>query len=93
MTYDAHAIYFIIGAKSLQEHSSMLRFIQFFINDKSVEADHLLIVVLTQFVSFSLIGRPTDDSQVVHDEYIGSSQKASMVAFKDARKYREYKSL
>ncbi|GGB45883.1 DUF3870 domain-containing protein [Virgibacillus dakarensis] len=101
--YNQKTIYVIGDAKSPQNNPITKKYSQFFLalvidvtSDEIVDSECSSTIQLTnQFVRSLFIGRKVDDDKVEEDirkRYLGSSQKALIVAFYDAKnKYEQAK--
>jgi hypothetical protein len=99
MTFDENAIYIVGNAKSSQNNPITQLYGQFFLGFVVEKASGKILAcgisatisVTSDFVSSLFVGRSLLDEaesvkKLVENRYFGSSQKAILVAFKDAQK-------
>ncbi|RYM06297.1 DUF3870 domain-containing protein [Sporolactobacillus sp. THM7-7] len=95
--YNRDTIFIIGDSKASQKNPITLRFHQFFLglivdrtNGRIVDAECSATIQLTvQFIRTIFVGRFINDPEIIEEieqRYFGSSQKALIVAYQDARK-------
>lgn len=101
--YKEQTVFIIGDAKASQNNPITKQYSQFFLalivdvtNDEIVDSECSSTLHLTnQFVRSLFIGRQIDDSEVeeeIRRRYLGASQRALVVAFRDAKsKYEQAK--